>query len=162
MKRARKTRAEERRKPMGRGWGLPVHVPENWPPCRLPSLFLSLSLLLFLSPTLSSSLFVNATACVHHEISSVALFKLACIERGRNEKRIGERCKRKKRKKERERARERSGGPSVLRARENKIVKRRSRCDVTNEGLRRGATLASLALSYRDLRRRGGRGASGV
>lgn len=66
MKCARKTRAGERRKPMARGkggGGGPVHVPENWPPCRLPSLSLSLSLFLFLSPSPLPA--VNATACMH-------------------------------------------------------------------------------------------------
>jgi len=65
------------------------------------SLSLSLSLFsLFLS--LPPPPPVNATAYMHHhEISFVALFKLACerTEKGRNEERINERCNERKKKK---------------------------------------------------------------
>lgn len=136
-----------------------MHVPENWPPCRLPSLFhsrspllLSFCLSLSASPCLPSMPPPVCTAPPRDIVRCTFQARVRAVEGGKNEKRIDERCnERKKKKKEREREKW-----SVLRARENKIVKRRSRCDVANKGYDKvQPSHHSLSFANRDLRRRG-------
>lgn len=147
---ARKTRAEERRKPVGR-----EVAGARSRKLAAMSTPVSLSLFLFLSFLCSSRQCHRLYAPRHHEISSVALFKLACerVEEGRNEERISERLQRKERKKEK-RKKQGERKIAIHRARENEIVKRRSRCDVANEGCSSQIIRSRLAFSFanRDLR----------
>lgn len=132
MKCARKTRAGERRKPMARGKGggwVSVHVPENWPPCRLPSLSLSLSLFLFLSPSPLPA--VNATACMHRATTRYRPLHFSSLRA--NAWTEEETRRRNRREMRRKRGDWRNRGS--VRATENEIVARRS--------------LASLALVLR-------------
>lgn len=83
-----------------------MHVPENWPPCQPLSLPPSKNAIATAAAT---------TACMHQsrEISSVALFKLACDsvneekEKGRKKERARERPNEKVREKGREKRKER-------------------------------------------------------
>lgn len=130
-----------------------MHVPENWPPCRPLSL-----------PPPKNAITATATAtaaCMHQsrEISSVALFKLACESvnarrEKENEEQGRERERRKESKRERVARHERARGKMACLVRsscaggKNKIVKRPF-CNVANEGSR-GVTRASEpSLSYR-------------
>lgn len=156
VKCARKTRAEERRKPMGRevagarsrklaAMSTPVSLPLPFSPF---ALFLSLPLRLPLPP-------VNATACMHRSTTRYRPlhFSSSRASGRRRKERKENRREVQRKKKEEEREREKW---SVLRARENKIVKRRSRCDVANKGYDKvQPSHHSLSFANRDLRRRG-------
>lgn len=147
MKCARKTRAEERRKPMeGREVARSRKLAAMSTPVSLP-----LSLSLPFSP--SPRPFLPSMP------PPVCTAPPRDIVRCTFQARVRARRRRKERREERELARgateegerEKKGDReprSVLRARENKIVKRRSRCDVANE------VQPSLSFANRDLRPR--------